>query len=146
MSSSKAKIVDLFAEAKSNEHEGKVNQRISGNGNIQAGNNVILNPKPIVEGPYVIACPNCSNSVSSAAPVCPNCGHPVADHIRTQKIKEAEKRIVNFLFIVGVIVLGLFELEKIMPDFVTKYISFGIGGAILIILFLLGTLDSLKKL
>ena len=40
----------------------------------------------------LITCPECAHEVSSAAPVCPNCGHPFAPPVVHRKVVVAEAR------------------------------------------------------
>lgn len=130
-----------------------MNQRIEGNENIQAGRDanvqVTINQKPEVRGPYTISCPNCGNPVSSAAHACTQCSHPVAEHIKKERIQKVYERVLRFLKGL-VIALGfLIGLGYIVPegyaDGFLKFTIYLVFGSILFCLYALGEIKRLLR-
>lgn len=56
------------------------------------------------------SCPSCGHSVSPMAPACPNCGHPVAATSPKRRGGVSAWKVLCFLGVVGLVLVGLFGL------------------------------------
>lgn len=89
MSEARKRVIeDLFTKGQQNQRQ-KDTIRNEGSGNFQVivggNNNQFLYPKPAIDGPWTVPCPNCKNPVSGEAYQCIHCSHPVAEHFAKER-------------------------------------------------------------
>jgi hypothetical protein len=110
-----------------------MNQSIYGDNNRQAGRDYIeIAAHPQVDGPYTVACQNCGRLVSGMALSCPDCGHPVLNHIIHNEHSKSYMRkaislkkymlvsfMVLFVFIIAAFIFSCYDLDAGFLNLVT---------------------------
>lgn len=112
--------------------DGKSNTQIAVKGSVHG--DIRIERCTEVNGPYTIPCPNCENLVSNATMSCPHCGHPVAEHLRQQRVNIVERKLWGFVGVLGAILLALYFFSDFLPNTLQEYSSFIQAGILCVIL------------
>ena len=113
--------------------EGDGNTQIGVEGDVKG--DIIVNPKPLPQGPYTVPCPNCRYQVSSLSETCPICGHPVKKHLQKERLNNISKQLQPILIFLSVVLLIIILLSRVVSHPILNWLKFVDGGILVFVFF-----------